>query len=137
MILLKWLGKNTTVTQTKLLNFFEQLEKGNLCAGKCYSCGNTYYPPRSGCSQCFDKNIELVPLSKTGKLVAFSQIHYGPSAFQSDVPYTIGILELEKENLRIMGWIKTPVEKLQVGMKLVWELKSANEDNFLLFLTPP
>ncbi|MFX0207801.1 MAG: OB-fold domain-containing protein, partial [Candidatus Hodarchaeota archaeon] len=64
------------------------------------------------------------------------QIHYGPSAFQSYVPYTIGILELEKENLRIMGWIKTPVEELQVGMNFIWELKSGNADNYLLFLTP-
>ncbi len=137
MILLKWLGKNTTVTQTKLRPFFEELEKGNLCAGLCQSCGMKFYPPRSGCPECHQENIELIPLSKSGKLAAFTQIHYGPSAFQSEVPYTIGILELEEEKLRIMGWIKTPVEELKVGMQLVWELKPNNSDSYLLFLNPP
>ncbi|MFX1513967.1 MAG: Zn-ribbon domain-containing OB-fold protein [Promethearchaeota archaeon] len=131
---MKWLGKNTTLTQTKLQDFFKQLENGKLCAGICQSCGKKHYPPRSGCSECFSKNIELIPLPKEGNLVAFSQIHYGPTAFLADIPYIIGILELE-EDLRVMGWVKEiPVEKLQVGMNLVWHLEPGESDNYLLFL---
>jgi uncharacterized OB-fold protein len=118
------------VSDTKVRGFVEGLERGELWASKCSSCGAVHYPPRSDCPDCFATEFEWVPVRGVGKLIAFTSVFVTPEHFTPDLcatapfsryaysPLPVGIVEMEG-GLRVMGWILgVPSESLQVGMQL-------------------
>jgi len=53
--------------------FFHEIMKNRRFIGiKCEGCGKVYVPPRRVCGPCFRELHELVPLSDTGVITAFS-----------------------------------------------------------------
>ncbi len=62
--------------KTRLIsdNFFAQTPAGYILVGsKCKSCGKVFFPKKTFCTACFGKdNMEIVPLSKKGRLVCYA-----------------------------------------------------------------
>ncbi len=115
---------------TKVREFAEGLERGEVRATRCPRCGAVYYPPRAECPKCFEEGMEWITLRGPGKLVSYTAIHITPDHFTPDFsrqapfseylyrPAPVGIVELA-EGVRVMGWIiGVPPEELRVGMKL-------------------
>jgi uncharacterized OB-fold protein len=58
------------------------------------------FPPKPFCPHCWSKRIDWIPLSGRGKLYSQTVVHAAPMVFQGEVPYRVGIVDLD-EGLRI------------------------------------
>lgn len=118
------------IRDTKVHGFVDGLERGELLASKCSSCGAIHYPPRSDCAKCFGTEFEWVPVHGVGRLISFTSVFVTPKHFTPDLcetapfsayayqPAPVGIVEMEN-GLRVMGWIPgVKPESLHVGMRL-------------------
>jgi uncharacterized OB-fold protein len=99
--------------------FWAALEKGRLETTRCADCGRLTFPPKPFCPHCWSKSISWTALSGRGRLYSQSVIHAAPAAFRSEVPYRVGIVDLD-EQLRIATRIlcETPPE-LETPVEIV------------------
>jgi uncharacterized OB-fold protein len=96
---------------------FEEIEgKPTLIGSKCRSCGQTFFPSKLVCLNCMSTEVELIRLSRDGKLYTYTTVYMNSEHFSS--PYTIGWIEL-REGIRIFsqirGWQEQP---LRIGMDM-------------------
>lgn len=111
-------GRVSFASQTKVGDFIDYLEKGELAATKCVSCERIFFPPRADCPWCPDSSIEWVKIEGTGKLITFTKVHYGPTGFEDDTPYTLGLADFD--GIKVFGRISKDVaeEDINVGMEV-------------------
>ncbi len=84
---------------------------------KCTKCEKTFFEKKGLC-ECGNLDFNEVDLSGRGKIVAFTQIHAGPEAFQEKTPYCVAIIDLE-EGARIEGQVvDANYEELKIGTEV-------------------
>jgi len=109
--------------------FFQELEnRGRFVGIRCDGCGLVYVPPRRVCGPCFKELTELVPLSDTGIITAFSVVNYPfidpNTGSQRPIPYTYGYIRIDGADSIFSHIInETDVSKIRVGMKVRAVLK--------------
>jgi uncharacterized OB-fold protein len=91
------------------------LKTGKLLGLKCKDCGAFTFPPRKICAECASENMEIVELSKKGKIISFTTCYAVPTGFQG--PYVVAMAELE-EGCRFMADLEG-VDPTTVGMELI------------------
>ena len=84
--------------------FWSKLSNGELASTRCQVCKRLMFPPREHCPACWSKKMEWVTLSGRGKLYARTTIHAAAEVFQKQVPYSVGIIDLE-EGVRLVATI--------------------------------
>lgn len=103
-------------------------QRYRLEAGKCASCGKIYYPPRRVCV-CGGREFAQIPLPWEGKLVTYTIIRVGPSDFTDEVPYALGIVELDGGSSRLMAQIvDVPLEEIKTGMPVRLEFRKIYQE---------
>ena len=91
-------------------------DKPILLGSKCKNCGKIYFPKRGVCSECFSKELEDAPLSRKGKLFAYTVAYAGP--ISDKVPYAFGYVELP-EGVKIFSLLtENNPDKLEVDMEM-------------------
>jgi uncharacterized OB-fold protein len=70
-----------------------------------------------------------VQLTGNGKLLTYSVVHVAAPAFQSFVPYVVGIVELT-EGPKLPAMIKVDMKDLKVGMDLKVEFESSKPESW-------
>lgn len=104
--------------------FFHEIMKNRRFIGiKCDGCGKVYVPPRRVCGPCFRELTELVPLSDTGVITAFSMVNYPfidpNTGAQRPIPYTYGYIKLDgADNIFSHIINETDLSKIKVGMRV-------------------
>lgn len=104
--------------------FFQEIkEKRRFIGIKCRGCGMVYVPPRRVCGPCFQELSELVSLSDTGVITAFSVVNYPfidpNTGLQRPIPYTYGYIRLDgADNIFSHIINETDLGKIHVGMKV-------------------
>ena len=73
-------------------------------AAKCAKCGKVHFPPRLICDGCRGREFEFVRLPETGKLLTWSVVRAGAPAFAQEVPYVVGIIEMD-DGTRLMAQV--------------------------------
>ena len=103
---------------SKINDFIDYLEKGQVMGTRCRDCGLLFFPPRSDCHQCLAGNMEWFEINGTGKLVTYSKLEYAPIGFQDDVPYCIALLDYGDYKVfgRIAGDV--PEQEVSIGMEM-------------------
>ena len=102
-------------------------QRYRLEAAKCAGCGKIYYPPRRVCP-CGGREFETVELPNTGKVVTYTIIRVGPSDFVEEVPYGLGIVELDG-GVRLMAQlVDVPLEDIKTGMPVRLEFRKIYEE---------
>jgi uncharacterized OB-fold protein len=97
-------------------------------AGKCRKCGKIFFPGRLVCSECGSREFETVRLSGKGKLATFTITRVAPAGFGDQVPYAVGIIELD-EGIRVMGQITDcNPELLKIGDRMITKFRRINEE---------
>ncbi|MFW9851250.1 MAG: Zn-ribbon domain-containing OB-fold protein [Candidatus Thorarchaeota archaeon] len=94
------------------------IEEENFKAYKCVDCGMVIAPPSGTCYGCGSTRMEWTEVSGKGKLVSFTVIHVAPEEFQAEVPYYVGIVELEegtRVTARLMGYDPEKPEEIILG----------------------
>jgi uncharacterized OB-fold protein len=80
------------------------------------------------CPGCLNSDVEWFEIAETGKLVTYTVVHYGPSGFEDEAPYTLAIADFD--GLRVFGRISKDVEEKDLvpgmGVKVV-PVKSGEE----------
>lgn len=102
-------------------------QRYRLEAGKCSSCGRIYYPPRRVCP-CGGREFETVTLSDTGKVVTYTIIRVGPSDFAEEVPYALGIVELDGGVRLMVQLVDVPLENIETGMPVRLEFRKIYQE---------
>lgn len=111
-------GRISFAAQTKVGDFINYLEKGELGATKCTECGRIFFPPRADCPWCPDSSVEWIKIEGTGKLLTFTKVHYGPTGFEDDTPYTLAVVDFN--GVKVFGRLSKDLDEGQtrVGMEL-------------------
>lgn len=112
-------GTVSFTKEAKAIPFVEYLGQGKVMATQCKKCNRKYFPPRMDCPYCIDSEMEWVEVNGKGKLLTFTQVHYGPLGFEEDAPYVLGIVEFS-EGVRILSRISKSIdpETIKIGMEL-------------------
>lgn len=104
--------------------FFQEIrEKRRFIGIRCHKCGMVYVPPRRVCGPCFTELNELVPLSDTGVITAFSVVNYPfidpNTGAQRPIPYTYGYIQLDgADNIFSHIINEMDLSRIRVGMKV-------------------
>jgi uncharacterized protein len=106
-----------TGDQTRLHRFYERLREGRLSTTRCLRDRELHWPPRTACPKCHTEELEWVDLPETGHLYAFSAVLAGaPLGMEADVPYAVGLVDLDGAPLRLFGRIEgRPWTELRIG----------------------
>lgn len=109
-------GRISFTAQTKVAAFVEYLEKGEVVASRCPTCGARYFPPRADCCRCLAADPVFEPIKESGRLISFTTANYAPTGFEADVPYTLALAEFD--GLKVFGRLspEVPVAELAVGL---------------------
>ena len=108
-----------------------------LIGTKCKTCGHHFFPKTYLCQNpnCRSKDVETVNFSKHGNLNSYSiQYYQPPPPYVSPdpfVPLAIGLVEFEKEGLRVIGQltnVKNPEKDLKMGMAVEMVIEKLKED---------
>jgi len=112
----------------------------HLLVSRCKKCGSLYFPKAAFClnPDCENKleNIEVIELSKTGKLYSFThQLYQPPPPFRYEPfqPFALGIVDFP-EGLRVWGIINK-TENLEIGMTMETAAGKLYEDEKYQYLT--
>jgi uncharacterized OB-fold protein len=113
--------------------FFQEIkERGRFIGIRCDGCGTVYVPPRRVCGPCFRELTELVPLSDTGVITAFSVVNYPfidpNTGSQRPIPYTYGYIKLDGGDSIFSHIInEMDLSKIKVGMKVRADFKDRKD----------
>lgn len=111
-------GHVSFTSQTKAEAFVEYLSKDEIRATKCRKCGRVFFPPQADCSFCLESDMEWVKIEGKGKLLSFTKVNYGPTGFESDVPYVLALADFN--GVKVFGRFskEIPEEDIKIGMEV-------------------
>jgi uncharacterized OB-fold protein len=114
----KKFGTVSFTSITKINDFVDFLEKGQVVGTKCKDCGLSFFPARADCYQCLSSNMEWFEVSGTGKLITYSKLEYAPVGFGDDLPYAIALLDYG--DYKVFGRLAPDLseDEISVGMEM-------------------
>lgn len=109
-------GRISFASQTRVSEFVDHLERGELKATRCRGCGKVFFPPRADCASCLGGDMEWVGIGGSGRLVSYTVANYAPTGFEDDVPYTLALADFD--GIKVFGRISAdaPPDRIRVGM---------------------
>ncbi len=112
-------GTISFTSETKAGDFVKFLQDGKFKTTQCRNCDKIYFPPRVDCGACESSMMDWIEITDSGELVAYSTIMYGPTGFENEVPYTIGVIKLAN-GVQIFGRLskKISLNEIEIGIKL-------------------
>ena len=110
--------KRIPIRERLLSTPLSPLEDVRLLGSKCKDCGEVGLGEVSSCQNCAGENLEVIPLSQSGKLWTYTVIRNRPPGdFKGEVPMGEGLVELP-DGIRVKSPLGGDVEKLEIGMDL-------------------
>ena len=92
-------------------------------ASKCKNCDTIFFPPRLICPECKKREFEETKLAEEGKILTYTIIRVPPRQFVDQVPYAVGIVELD-DGVKLTGQIvDCDFEDLKIGQKVKLEFR--------------
>lgn len=87
---------------------------------KCVNCGHIRWPASLICPSCHSRETEWITAGGHGNLYTYAVYHivYHPG-FAGDLPYVVGIVELDEGPHLLTNIVECPHEKLRCGMEVI------------------
>lgn len=102
-----------------------------IVGSKCKKCGEYYYPRRSVCLVCGNRDLEKTRLRGKGEIWSFTRIDQAmPKTLIQEVPYFMVVVELE-EKVLVKGILKNAQKtelKLGAPVEVVFEKVSEDKE---------
>lgn len=110
-------GRRSFTSATKASKFVDLLTEGKVEGTICKNCGSRFFPPRADCAKCLSNQMEWFEMPKKGRLETFTTAYYAPFGFESDPPYSMGVVDFG-EGLKLFARITKELkpEDIKVGM---------------------
>ncbi len=123
---------------TRIHTFYDNLKQGKLTTTKCQKCNTLLWQPRVVCPHCSSDEMEWVELPTTGKLFAFTAMMLGaPLGFENDVPFPIGVVELDDIGIKILARIDdASYEELEFEMPMEMNVVTLEDGRVLYRFRP-
>lgn len=104
-------------------------ERYNLKGTKCETCNTYFMPGRVICPKCRRKGKIVEHYFKgKGKIYSYTIVRVAPADYEYNVPYILGIVELE-EGARIMAQITDcEIEDVKEGMEVEVVFRKIHDD---------
>ena len=102
--------KNSPILRWRKYN-----EQYLLIGNKCINCEAVYYPKKYLC-KCTAKDFTDFQLSNKGILISYTEIRSAPEEYKDQVPYCLGIIQLEDGPKIIAQITDCTVSDLKIGM---------------------
>jgi len=80
--------------------FWSALAQGRLETTRCTACGEATFPPKPICPHCWHGEVSWIELGAEGRLYSWTRIHAGPAVFSAELPYAVGVVDLD-EGIRL------------------------------------
>lgn len=133
--------KRIPIRERLLSTPLSSLEDVRLLGSKCKNCGEVGLGELSSCQNCAGEDLEVIPLSRNGKLWTYTVIRNRPPGdFKGKVPMGEGLVELP-EGIRVKSPLGGDVEKLEIGMDLKFTAyplyENENGDEVIAFRFDP
>jgi uncharacterized protein len=125
-------GQSPYISQAKVTPLVSYLEKGIVAGTRCKNCGRLYFPPRADCLDCRKSEVEWVPIEGKAKLVTFTEVYFGPPAFEQSTPYVLGLAEFDN-GLRVFAPIGRNVDRKELRPDLELVLKPAQSGEGIFY----
>lgn len=85
---------------------------------RCGDCGAVPSYPRAICPTCWSSNLQEETSAGQGTVYSFTVQHRaGASGFESDVPYTLVLVDLD-EGFRVLADLHCAVDSVGVGLEV-------------------
>lgn len=109
--------------------FWDALKQGEFRLQRCDRCGHCNQPPAIICPRCHGRALTWTKVATTGTLYSYTIVHRPPTAaFKADVPYGVGLIDIDGTDARLMSNVLAPVGDLHVGMRVELVFEKASED---------
>ncbi|MCA9574689.1 MAG: OB-fold domain-containing protein [Myxococcales bacterium] len=117
--------------------WFTMSDPPTLTGTRCTACKTVFFPRETvACRNpaCRSTSFDEYALSRRGKLWSYTTAHYQPPppyiAPDPFVPYSIAVVELEAEQMTVLGQVpaSVPAESLVVGMEMELVVEKLYED---------
>lgn len=94
-----------------------------LLGSHCIACGAWAFPAARPCVACGGDEVDVRPLSTEGTIYSFTIVRVPVPGYCGPVPYGLGVVELERERLRV-GTLLTaePIDALRIGAPVTFTL---------------
>lgn len=94
----------------------------SLLGGRCGTCDQLSFPRERFCAHCGAEGPELVPLSTRGTIYSWTIARFAPPGYRGEVPFGVGVVELD-DGIRVTSTLSAePLESLQVGATVSFKL---------------
>lgn len=99
-----------------------QREPPALLAGRCAGCGQLSFPAATSCAHCGADAPAPEALGGTGVIYSYTVARFAPPGYVGDVPYAVGLVDLE-EGIRVTTTLTAPdLDRLKVGAPVQFRL---------------
>lgn len=111
-------GIKSFTAVSKVNDFIDHLEDGNVTGTKCKNCGQVFFPPRADCYQCLSGEVEWFDIEGAGTLLSYSMLKYAPAGFEADTPYSVALVDFN--TCKVFGRIAKDISEkdLKIGMQM-------------------
>lgn len=75
--------------------FWDALAEGRFLVTRCRGCQRHSFPPKPICPHCWTDVIDWEEITTEGRIYSWTRVHAGPAIFEEDLPYAIGIVDLD------------------------------------------
>ena len=93
-------------------------QRYRLEAGKCKTCGEVHFPPRSVCRKCAGREFTTEVLPSRGKVLTYTVVEIPPADFDSQKPYVNAVVELENGTRLTCMIAEAPPDDVDVGTEV-------------------
>ncbi len=108
--------------------YWAAARQGQLVIQRCGDCGEHCFYPRLVCPACMSDALRWVPCSGRATVYSWTEVRRAPGAFADDVPYVVGLVELE-EGPRMLTWIRSErPEAVRIGMGVKVAFEPVSDD---------
>lgn len=98
------------------LPYWEAARRHNLSLPCCTACGHWHFYPRTLCPSCGSPDIAWRESAGKGHIFSFTIVERAPSpAFQSEVPYALGIIALDEGPHLMATIVGGKIEDIRIG----------------------
>jgi uncharacterized protein len=110
-------GRRSFTAVTKTAKFVDLLSEGKIEGTLCKKCGAKFFPPRADCSVCLSNEMDWFDMPAKGTLETFTTAYYAPFGFETDPPYTMGVVDFGK-SLKLFARLAKEIspDDAKVGM---------------------
>ena len=108
--------------------FWMATREHRIVAQRCVHCSYLRWPPGPVCPECGSREAMWADIRASGTLWSFAEYHRAFSpAFASDLPYTVGLVELD-DGPRMYGTLRGAPGSFTIGDRVRAEFEDKTDD---------